>query len=60
VTSLLFVDLSQLLSSGEESGLIRSGQSLASQPDLAKIRAIGLDSSSGEADTTTELFLEIP
>ena len=29
-------------------------------PDLGKVRAIGLSSTSGESDTTTELRLEIP
>jgi hypothetical protein len=28
-------------------------------PDLSKLRAIGLSSSSGERDTTTELSLKI-
>jgi len=30
------------------------------RPDLEKIRAIGLDSTSGESDTTSELFIDIP
>jgi hypothetical protein len=60
VTSLLFLDFSQLLSLGEQTGLARGAQLSALRPDLRKIRAIGLDSTRGEADTTAELFLQIP
>jgi hypothetical protein len=60
VTSLLFLDFSQLLSLGEQTGLTRGAQLSALRPDLRKIRAIGLDSTRGEADTTAELFLQIP
>jgi hypothetical protein len=60
VTSLLFLDFSQLLSLGEQTGLTRSARIEALRPDLKKIRAIGLVSTRGEADTTAELFLQIP
>ena len=59
VTSLGFADFSQLLSLGEQTGLTRSAQYRALRGDLEKIRAVGLDSTSGEADSTAELFLEI-
>jgi hypothetical protein len=59
VTSLLFLDFSQLLSLGEQTGLTRSGRFRELGPDLAKVRAIGLSSTSGEADTTVELLLQI-
>jgi hypothetical protein len=60
VTSLLFLELSQLLSLGERTGLTRSASLRRLEPDLARIRAIGLTSTSGEADTTAELSLQIP
>jgi len=59
VTSLLFLDFSQLLSLGDRSGLMRGARFAALQPDLEKIRAIGLTSTSGESDTTAELSLQI-
>jgi hypothetical protein len=60
VTSLLFLDLRQLLSLGEQTGLVRSSRLRRLGPDLDQIRAVGASSTSGEADTTVELFLEIP
>jgi hypothetical protein len=60
VTSLLFLDFTQLLSLGEQTGLARSARLRALRADLDKIRAIGLDSTSGEADSTAELYLQIP
>jgi hypothetical protein len=60
VTSLLFLDFNQLLHLGEQTGLTRSARLAALRPDLKTIRAIGLASTRGEADTTAELFLQIP
>ena len=60
VSSLLFLDLSQLLSLGEQTGLTPSGRFRALTPDLERVRGVGMDSTSGEADTTAELFLQIP
>ncbi len=60
VTSLLFLDFSQLLNLGEQMGLTSSARLPALRPDLQRIRAVGLTSSRGEADTTAELFLQIP
>jgi hypothetical protein len=60
VSSLLFLDFSQLLSVGEQTGLTRSARYRALAPDLRKIRAVGLNSTSGEADSTAELLLQIP
>jgi hypothetical protein len=60
VTSLLFLDFSQLLSLAEQTGLTRGVRYRALKPDLEKIRAVGLYSTRGEADTTAELFLQIP
>jgi hypothetical protein len=59
VTSLLFLDFSKLLSLGEQTGLLGGARLTALRPDLEKVRTVGLDSTSGEADTTAELFLQI-
>jgi hypothetical protein len=60
VTSLLFLDFSQLLSLGEKAGLIGGGRFAQLRGALAKIRAVGLVSTSGEDDSTAELSLQIP
>jgi Protein of unknown function (DUF3352) len=58
--SLLFLNLSQLLSLGEQTGLLQSSRFQTLSADLSRIRAVGLDSTTGEADTTAELSLQIP
>ena len=58
-TSLLFLDFSQLLSLGEQTGLARSAGDRMLRADLQKVRAIGLHSTSGKTDSTAELFLQI-
>jgi len=60
LSSVLFTDFSQLLSLGEQIGLTSGTRVRELLPDLAKVHAIGLSSTSGESDTTTELRLEIP
>jgi hypothetical protein len=60
VTSLVFLDFTQLLSIVEQSGLARGARFTALRPDFQMIRAAGLQSTSGEADSTAELFLQIP
>ena len=60
LSSVLFADFSQLLSLGEQTGLTSGTRMRELLPDLAKVRAIGLSSTSGESDTTTELHVEIP
>ncbi len=60
VTSLLFLDFTQLLSLGEQTGLTRGARYRALRADLFKVRAVGLQSTHGEADSTAELFLQIP
>jgi hypothetical protein len=40
-------------------GLTRSAEFAARAPDRDRIRAVGMISTSGEADTTAELFLQI-
>jgi hypothetical protein len=59
ISSLLFLDFSQLLNLGAQIGLTRSATIGQLQPDLQKIRAVGLVSTRGEADTTAELTLQI-
>jgi hypothetical protein len=59
VTSLLFLDFSQLLTLGEQTGLTSGARYRTLRPDLQRIRAVGLSSSSGETDSTAELFLQI-
>jgi Protein of unknown function (DUF3352) len=60
VTSLLFGDFTQLLNLAEQTGLTSSARTRELLPDLSEVRTIGLSSTSGENDTTTELTLEIP
>ncbi|MGN6872762.1 MAG: DUF3352 domain-containing protein [Solirubrobacteraceae bacterium] len=59
LSSLVFGDVSQLMALGEQTGLTSGAGTRALLPDLSKIRAIGLTSTSGDRDTTTELSLEI-
>ncbi len=59
VSSLLFGDFTNLLSLGAQTGLTGGAGTRELLPDLSKIRAIGLSSTSGENDTTTELTFEI-
>jgi len=57
LTSIVFVDFSQLLSLFEPLGLTGASGLFA---DLQGVRAVGLTSLSGEAQTTAELTFEIP
>ncbi len=60
VTSLVFLDFNQLLSLAGQTGLFRGALYSELRPDLQKVRAVGLSSTRGEADSTAELFLQIP
>jgi hypothetical protein len=60
VTSVLFLDLDQLLRLGAQTGLDQDPQFLAVRKDLRRVHAVGLTASSGEAQTTAELSLQIP
>src|SRR5262249_25081733 len=60
LSSLVFADLNRLLALGAQTGLTSGARVRELMPDLAKIRAIGLSSASGRADTTTKLTVEIP
>ena len=60
VTSLLFLDLDQLLGLNDQIGLVTGTRFQLLKPDLERIHAIGLDSTSGPAQSTADLFLQIP
>jgi hypothetical protein len=59
VTSLLFLDFSQLLSLGEQTGLTGRQRIQALFPDLQRVRAVGLSSTSGKSDSTAVLSLTL-
>jgi hypothetical protein len=60
MTSLGFLDFSQLLELGEQTGLNDSRAYVAARDDLHRIRAIGVSSHGGEGETTAEILLSIP
>ncbi|HVE67462.1 MAG TPA: DUF3352 domain-containing protein [Solirubrobacteraceae bacterium] len=60
VTSLVFLDFSELLRLGERTGLNDSRAYLAVRDDLRKVRAVGAAASGRTGESTTELFIEIP
>jgi hypothetical protein len=60
VTSLVFLDFSQLLRLGERTGLSDSRSYLAAREDLRKVKAVGAAASGGETESTTELSIQIP
>ena len=59
VTSLVFLDFSQLLRLGERTGLTDSQSYLAIREDLSHIKALGAATSGGGNESTTELLLQI-
>lgn len=60
VSSLVFLDPSQLLRLGARLGLIGAPRQAALWPSVERIRAVSLASWRGAHDTTTELQLQIP
>jgi hypothetical protein len=60
VSSLVFLDLNQLLRLAEQTGLFHGSRYQLLRPDLERVRTVGLTSTRGEADSTAELFLQIP
>jgi hypothetical protein len=60
VGTLGFLDFSQLLELGEQTGLNDSQAYLRSRDDLHKVRAIGVSSTSGEGESTAEILVSIP
>jgi hypothetical protein len=59
VTSLVFLDFRALLDLGERTGLMQSRTYLDVRNDLRRVRALGVASSSGRNESTTELSLQI-
>jgi hypothetical protein len=59
VTSLVFLDFSQLLRLRERSGLSESLAYQAIRTDLRKVKAVGAAGTSGAADSTTEITVQI-
>lgn len=60
VTSLLFLDLNQLLRLNEQIGLISGPRFRSLAPDLDRVRTLGLDTTTGAAQSSADLFLQIP
>jgi hypothetical protein len=60
VTSVVFLDFSQLLRLGEQTGLNDSRAYLAVKPDLTKVRAVGASSTGSGEDTNTEILFQTP
>ena len=60
MSSLLFLDFTQLLRLGEQTGLRDSRDYLAIAPDLEKVQAVGVSSTAEEGSSTSEISLLIP
>lgn len=60
VTSLIFLDFSQLLRLAEQTGLDDSRAYLAVKDDLARVKAVGVRSTGEGEDTTSEIRFQIP
>lgn len=60
VTSIVFLDFSQLLRLGEQTGLNDSRAYLAVKGDLARVRSVGATSTGTGEDTSTEIRISIP
>jgi hypothetical protein len=59
VTSLVFLDFSQLLSLAEQTGFTHGARVGAVGRELARVRTVGMTSAAEENDTNAELFLQI-
>ncbi|HEX8122150.1 MAG TPA: DUF3352 domain-containing protein [Solirubrobacteraceae bacterium] len=60
VGTLGFLDFSQLLELGEQTGLNDSRSYLAARDDLHKVRTVGVSSSGDEGESTAEILVSIP
>lgn len=60
VSSLVFLDFSQLLKLGEQTGLTDSQSYLAIREDLSHIKALGAATTSRKTESTAELSVQIP
>jgi hypothetical protein len=58
-TSVVFSDLSQLLDLAEATGLRNDPHYLPVRSDLRRVRALGIQTASGEAESTAEISLQI-
>jgi Protein of unknown function (DUF3352) len=59
VSSLVFLDFSQLLTLAEQTGLDASSAYQAVKADLQQIRTLGARSSGSEGDTTAEITIQL-
>jgi uncharacterized protein DUF3352 len=59
VTSIVFLDFSQLLRLAEQTGLNDNRAYLAVKPDLSKVVAVGARSTGAGEDTTTEITAQV-
>ena len=60
VTSLVYLDVSRLLTLGEQSGLAKSATYRLLRSDLEKITSIGLTSTRTPSSSTSNLAIRIP
>ena len=60
VEALVFLDLAQLLTLGDQAGLDTGSAFQAARDDLRKLRTVSVAAEREGPDTTAELFLEIP
>jgi hypothetical protein len=60
VTSLVFLNFSQLLELGERTGLSESRAYLAVRDDLRKVKAVGAAATGSGDESTTKVFIQIP
>jgi hypothetical protein len=60
VEALVFLDLAQLLTLGDQAGLDDSPAFEAARDDLVRVRTVSVVARREGPDTTAELFLEIP
>jgi hypothetical protein len=60
VTSLVFLDFSELLTLAEQTGLNDSRAYLAVKNDLRRLQAVGVSSTGAGEDTTAEIRFQIP
>jgi hypothetical protein len=60
VTSLVFGDFSKLLRLAERTGLVRGATYQALRPDFNRIRAVGIQTTRGQAYSTAQITLDIP
>ena len=59
MTSLIYLDLARLLTLGEQTGLASSARFKLLQGDLDKVQAVGLTSTHGPDESTSELTVRI-